>query len=158
MLDEISLSKFLARYYNFTGKGFFGSLEQPHQNDIDRARKWNISQRYYWANLLNLICYRINKTVEFRLLRPSYNLEKILTWMYIFNAILIYAEKTDVKGNEALNLFTVLEAVYDEDLYNMLETQLYKLEVCVAEQNSVGDFIGMRTDIDDEIFDSNKII
>lgn len=145
-------------YAGFTGLRFFGSLQQPHPLDIDRARKWNIPQRYYWVNLLNLICYRVNKTVEFRLLRPSYNLEKILTWMYVFNAILVYAETHDVSGNERLNIFQILKAVYPADLYDMLETQLYKLEVCVAEQDSICDYIGMRTDIDDEIFDPNKII
>ena len=148
---------FRSYYIDFTGENYFGDLHQAHRDDITRERKWNIHQRYYWANLLNLICYHVNKTMEFRLLRPTYNLEKILTWMYIFNAIHIYAENHSV-SESGITLMDVLREVYPVELFEKLEIQLYKLEVCVIEQNSAGDYIGNRTDIDDEIFDKDNII
>lgn len=79
-------------YQGLVGRNYLGSLTQPHPNDVDRCRKWQINTRYFWVNFINAICYTVNKTIEFRLLRPTYNKGKILTWMYILNAILRYAE------------------------------------------------------------------
>ena len=79
-------------YQGLVGRNYLGSLTQPHPNDVDRNRKWQINTRYFWVNFINTICYTVNKTIEFRLLRPTYNKGKIFTWMYIMNAILRYAE------------------------------------------------------------------
>ena len=86
----------------FTGRSYFGSFVQPHPNDLTRERKWQIPQRYHMCNFVNMFCYNVNKTIEMRFLAPTYNLEKILTWLYIFNAILIYAETKEYRGDENL--------------------------------------------------------
>lgn len=153
-----SFTSFESFYNSFTGNKFFGDLQQPHPHDIERARKWQIHERYYWANLLNLICYRVNKTMEFRMLRPTYNLEKILFWMYIFNAILQYAERHDVIGAEKITLKDVLIDIYPENLSHQLLIDFYKCDICSHEQYKYGDAIGARTDIEEEFFDKDKII
>lgn len=145
-------------YHQFVGKNFYGDLHQAHPDDIDRARKWQIHQRYYWANLLNLICYKVNKTMEFRMLRPTYNLEKILFWMYIFNAILMFAEEHNITKTDRITLQQILEVIYPKELCDELMINFYKCQICSDEQTKYGDYIGARTDIEDEFFDKDKII
>lgn len=145
-------------YKAFTGTSFFGDLQQAHPHDVERSRKWQISERYYWANLLNLICYKVNKTMEFRMLRPTYNLEKILFWMYIFNAILKYAETNKVSATDSIQLQSVLENIYPKDLTEQLMLDFYKCDICSHEQSKCGDNIGARIDIEEEFFDKNRII
>lgn len=150
---------FPSYYTAFTaGLKFFGDLHQAHPNDVERARKWQIHERYYWANLLNLICYKVNKTMEFRMLRPTYNLEKILFWMYVFNAILQYAEHYEVGKTAKIKLEEVLAAIYPAELTKDLMIDFYKCEVCSSEQRKYGDYIGARIDIEEEFFDKNRII
>jgi hypothetical protein len=88
-------------YRGLVGRNFFGDLTQPHPADPDRHHKWNIHTRYFWLNLMNMLCYNVNKTVEFRLLRPTYNFRKITLWLYIMNAILRYAEDPNNPVNRA---------------------------------------------------------
>ena len=115
------------KYYRaFTTATFFGDLQQPHPHDVERARKWQIHERYYWANLLNLICYRVNKTMEFRMLRPTYNLEKILFWMYLFNAVMQYAEDNVVTKGFKISIKDILYNIYPEELAKELLICFYK--------------------------------
>lgn len=74
------------------GINYMGSLQQPHPNDNNRTSKWNISVRYVWQNIVNMMFYRGCKTVEYRFLRPTYNFNKIINWLFIFNGILQFAE------------------------------------------------------------------
>lgn len=145
-------------YRTFVGVGFFGDLQQAHPHDIERARKWQIHERYYWANLLNLICYKVNKTMEFRMLRPTYNLEKILFWMYMFNAIMQYAEKYEIRRNTKVGVEEILNDIYPHVLAEELITDFYKCDVCSKEQLKYGDRIGSRIDIEEEFFERDKII
>jgi len=147
------------KYYSaFVGRKFLGDLHQGHPNDVERARKWQIHERYYWANLLNLICYKVNKTMEFRMLRPTYNLEKILFWIYIFNAIMQFAEKHNVTSKAALNMEHVLNDIYPTELATKLMYDFYKCEVCSDVQTSLNDYIGSRLEIEEEFFEKDKII
>jgi hypothetical protein len=149
---------FDAFYRAFTTVKFFGDLQQGHPHDVERSRKWQIHERYYWANLLNLICYKVNKTMEFRMLRPTYNLEKILFWMYVFNAIMQYAEHHSVIKGSKIRLEEVLSDIYPADLVKELMIDFYKCDVCSHEQSKYGDYIGARMDIEEEFFDKDKII
>ena len=149
-----SFDNFYELYRFITGTDFFGSFEQPHPLDPTREHKWNVNTRYYWCNLVNLLCYNVNKTVEFRFLRPTYNLEKILTWIYILNAVLDYAEsKTYYPG-----LDKILYSVYPDEVYNMLMKQLDKLACLQAMQTSNLDYIGSDLTLENRVFDMNKII
>lgn len=153
-----SFEDFNSYYQFFTGTRFFGDLQQAHPHDVERTRKWQIHERYYWANLLNLICYRVNKTMEFRMLRPTYNLEKILFWMYVFNAIMKFAENYNVTKDFDINIERVLNIIYPKDLAEQLIINFYKCDVCSSEQRKYGDYIGSRLDIEEEFFDKDKII
>lgn len=139
-----------------TGRNYLGSFVQPHPNDITRERKWQIPQRYHMCNFVNMFCYNVNKTIEMRFLAPTYNLEKILTWMYIFNAILIYAETKDYRGDETL--LYILEKVYPSDLYKKLYFQTEKLRLLVENQVNNGDQYGGDIYLENRIFDPCKII
>lgn len=64
-----------------------------HVADERGNAKWHIHQRYHWLNVINLLYYDKNKTVEFRFLPSTYNVEKLIGWIYIFNAIAKQAEE-----------------------------------------------------------------
>lgn len=79
-------------YYMSDGqKNNIANCEENHPADREGTHKWQIRARYVWANFINLLFYRKNKTVEFRFLRPSYNDNQIINWIYLFSAILTYA-------------------------------------------------------------------
>lgn len=92
------------------------------------------------------------------MLRPTYNLEKILFWMYVFNAIMQYAEKHDVTRNTNIQLEDVLADMYPPELVKELMLDYYKCDICCKEQSKYGDSIGARIDIEEEFFDKDKII
>lgn len=138
-----------------TGRNFMGSFTQPHPRDLTRQRKWEIPQRYFMCNLVNMFCYNVNKTVEFRFLAPTFNLEKILTWLYIFNGILLFAEKHNPIYND---LKSILQAVYSEEVYNMLDVQLHKLNTLRNNQERNLDYCGSDIYLESQLFDENKII
>lgn len=156
-------------YTSLVGQPFLGSFTQPHPNDIDRQRKWNIPTRYYWINFINFLCYDVNKTIEFRFLRPSYNLKKILVWLYILNAILIYAENTnlripdiddpDFRFANGYLLHFILDQVYPKELSEYLKSELYKLRLLVQSQTrNNNDRIGEMINLENRLFPQDEII
>lgn len=149
-----SYDNFENLFYSITGMPFLGSFTQPHPNDITREHKWNVSTRYYWCNLVNLLCYNVNKTVEFRFLRPTYNLEKILTWIYILNGFLDYASL----GLPPTNITSMLDKVYPKEVSSFLHKQLVKL-YCVCNMQSKNlDYIGADILLENRVFEIDKII
>ena len=138
-------------YQRLVGRPFFGSLTQPHPNDIDRDAKWHIGTRYYWVNFINALCYNTNKTIEFRFLRPSYNFEKIITWIGIFSSILKYAESNQ-PINCNISLTKLLLYAYPSDVSAYLLEGVNKLSVIVTNQSINGDSIGRDISFESEIF------
>lgn len=153
-----NFKSFEEMYRWFTGQEYFGSLEQPHPNDLRREAKWRIPTRYFWVNFINLLCYKVNKTVEFRFLRPTFNKKKIILWLYIFNAILMYAEKYGKNVNSGISLEAILGDVYPTGIYDKLKLELLKLKLCTDCQSRKGDYIGELQDIEEELFPRNEII
>lgn len=152
-----------------TGKKYLGSLVQPHPADIEKRAKWNIKARYYGLNLVNMLCYKGPKTVEFRFLRPTFNYRKITLWLYILNAVLKYAEslaKTwrdsghcDTKDmiqwivNEKFpGVSGILKEVYDEDTFSYLCKELTLLRMSVQAQHQNGDECGRDIEFEEELF------
>lgn len=108
-------------HYASNGTNYLGSLQQPHPNDSGRNAKWNISVRYVWQNIVNMMFYRGCKTVEYRFLRPTYNFNKVVNWLYVFNGILQFAEivsKALLKQYAGNALNTVTYNVVAEYLLN----------------------------------------
>lgn len=138
-------------YSSLVGRPYYGSLFQPHPNDLSGDRKWNIASRYKALNLVNAVCYNNAKTAEFRFLRPTYNFDKILVWLFVLAAYVKYAEMTEIKAVKNISLFRIIKTVYSTELANMLIRAL-KLQVeVVATQTLVKDYYGMRVDIEDQI-------
>lgn len=149
----------LAAYRNFdqmyehiVGRKFFNDFTQPHPSDIRREAKWHIQTRYYWLNFVNILCYNVNKTIEFRFLRPTYNFQKIILWIYIFNALLMYAEKFMEGTGSAVPLTTVIVMVYPRELAERILEGLRRLHSVKENQESNGDYIGSDVYIEEEIF------
>lgn len=146
-------------YESFVGRRYTGSLSEPHPSDPQRNRKWQITTRYFWINFINILCYDVNKTIEFRLLRPSYNLEKIMLWMYLFNAILRYAEQATKNENfNGVCLDMILRRTYSQETYEMISDELLKLNLLIRKQRKYNDKIGATIHFEDSMFDVNKSI
>lgn len=160
-------------YQYYVGQKYLGDLYQPHPNDIEKRAKWNIKTRYFNCNFINMLCYKGAKTVEFRFLTPTYSFEKITTFLLIFNGILRYAESLydkwkNLSDNEILNnlgamdnsnklyISHILKEVYNEDTFEMLKTNLKKLDWLRNTQNHVGDYCGSRLDIENRYFPDGK--
>ena len=141
-------------YKHLVGRNFFGSFTQVHPKDRERARKWNVTTRYYYVNFINALCYNVNKTIEFRFLRPTYNFKKILLWLYIFNGILKYSEKYDTP---CATLKEIINKCYSKKLANKLNDGLTRLYALTSNQQLNGDNIGAEIWMEDALFDDLDI-
>ena len=142
-------------YGELVGRNFYGDYFQPHPKDLSGTRKWNVKSRYRALNFINAICYDGPKTVEYRMLRPTYNFSKVIGWLFIYGAFLKYAEQNSNKSTlfYRTNLSTeqIIRTVYSHELAEILCEFLKLSERIVQAQFSVGDPYGMRVDIEDKI-------
>lgn len=156
-------------YAYLASQKYFGSLTQNHPADPDKRAKWNIHSRYHNLNLVNMVCYKSPKTVEFRFLRPTFNYHKITLWLYIFNAIMSYSEScansvsdvSEVKEllmHKSINLEHILYTVYPSNIVEILLRDLSLLKIAVENQYGIQDYIGMCTELEDKLIDPNIII
>ena len=161
-------SSFEELFESITGKKYLGSLVQPHPMDIEKRAKWNIKTRYYGLNLVNMLCYKGPKTVEFRFLRPTFNYRKITLWLYILNAVLIYAERLaniwkkrgecntfgmmPFISSQFYSLLDILQKEYDMETSNYLMNELDLLRFSVQAQSSNGDYCGRDIEFEEELF------
>lgn len=152
-----SYRSFNQMYEHLVGRKFFGDFTQPHPNDIRREAKWRIPTRYFWVNFINALCYTVNKTIEFRLLRPTYNFNKILLWIYIFNAILKYAE-SDMSLSNIERIEDIIKAIYDEDLGEEILLGITRLQILRINQERNNDFSGQDVSLENRLFDSVSYI
>lgn len=113
-------------FKSIAGNDFLGDFFQPHPNDRFHEAKWRIPSRYYLCNFVNLLCYDKNKTVEFRFLHPTFNFNRIVLWMLIFNAILYNAEyMKDVKEFQRIeDLFRIYPRNIQKQLFLGLQDLL----------------------------------
>lgn len=139
-------------YVHLVDRYFYGDFRQPHPKDLTGTRKWNIKSRYKAVNLINAICYDGPKTVEYRLLRPTYNFDKILGWLFIYGAYIKYAELySNLSFRTGISLERMIRSVYSTELADILCEFLSLSERVVYAQGQVGDLFGMRVDIEDRI-------
>lgn len=111
---------------------------------------------YYWCNFINALCYQVNKTIEFRFLRPTYSFKKILLWLYIFNGILRYSEEY-YKSGDYVDLTMIINQCYPFDLAKELRLGIKKLWALSINQRVNGDPIGADVWMEEELFNSLKI-
>lgn len=95
-----------------------------------------------------MLCYNVNKTIEFRFLRPTYSFNKILIWLLIFNAILVYAETNE----EITSLGNIITYVYPPEIATYVLDGIAKLRALVVNQVNVGDKIGDKVELEEELF------
>lgn len=108
---------------------------------------------YYWVNFINAICYKVNKTIEFRLLRPTYNFEKISIWLCIFSAILQFAERyQDPESYRNLSLANVIEVIYPPEIASYVIEGITKLSILTINQANNGDNIGNDIEFENSLF------
>lgn len=146
---------------------FLGSLTEQHPRDNDRARKWEVTARYHWINLINLCFYQTCKTVEFRFLPPTYNYNKIVNWLFVFTSILSVAEHFNSiseweQTKEKLNKLPSVDGikaffkiVYPNYLATYLTDFLLNVRKLQNYQNLAGDPTGTYTPVDDLLFPDN---
>lgn len=148
---NVSFCDFNSLYRTFVGREFYGDLFQPHPSDPSGDRKWNVTSRYKALNLINAICYNNAKTAEFRFLRPSYNFNKILVWIFVLGAFIKYAENTKIRAIKNISVGRILKTVYSAELAQVLIRALCLQKEVVQTQTLVKDYCGMRVDIEDQI-------
>lgn len=142
-------------YYSLVGRNYYGNLFQSHPKDISGTHKWNINERYKAINFINALCYNGPKTIEYRMLRPTYNFDKVLGWLFIYAAYIKYAETHNYTSaflyKTSFNVETIIKDVYSPELANILCEFISMSCKIVYAQNNVGDHYGMRVDIDDKV-------
>lgn len=149
-------------YESLVGLRWEGSFTEPHPCDPGRDRKWNIHTRYYFINFINFLCYKVNKTVEFRFLRPTYNVRRIKSWLYIFSAILQCAEKIGDRSDYyyPTSFSEVFKIAYPRDrkMVEFLEDEITRQRILTENQVFNGDKIGADVMLENLIYDENEII
>lgn len=93
----------------------------------------------------------MNKTIEFRFLRPTYNFKKILLWLYIFNGILRYAEEYYMSESQ-ISLADIMNRCYPPELAKELYQGIRRLRALSINQQTNGDLIGAEVWMEDELF------
>ena len=83
--------------------------------------------------------------------------------MYVFNAILKYADKHSDTchlglDKSILSILTILDDVYPKRLACKLKTRWNRLSKAVLDQEKKGDYIGSKVDIDNKYIPVFEII
>lgn len=114
---------------------FDGNLTYPHPMDEEDRAKWNIHARYVWANLINMLFKKQGKTVEFRIHAPTFNIQKIVNWMFICSGILQFAIKNKDRllkssiGATAITLEDIISNIYSHRVSLQLTDYIQYREV-----------------------------
>lgn len=149
------------------------NLNISHPYDVNRSRKWNIHTRYHWVNFINLLFYKNHKTIEFRCLNPTRNFNKIVTWIYIFTAIInlaeiIYNQLKDkplesfykelcIILSDCINVSfpSIIVNVFDYDISSykrtLMRSAINNLYTLKQKQLELRDYIGDRFELDNYI-------
>ena len=112
----------LSEGYSLGSYGDRGDLSQVHHHPKDPSghQKWNIHSRYKIHNFVPLI-FGNKKTIEFRIHTPTYDINKIMFFMFI-NSILVNFTKTNseriLQQNEKYNLTDIISSYCEENKIN----------------------------------------
>ena len=131
-------SSFEEMYNSLTTMTFLGDFHQPHPNDPDKHAKWNVPTRYHMCNFINLLCYSGGKTVEFRFLKPTKNKHVLYFWLYILNAILLFAIKYKHLP------ITVMSKFFNRQCIKSVINDVYPSNIATALVNAIEDMQFLR--------------
>lgn len=98
------LYRYLSMGESFGNK--YNSLEnvKNHPADPENRAKWHVKTRYHWLNLTPLI-FGNKQTVEFRIHTPTFDVNKIVNFLFINSLIVNYVinnTKTILSGKDPL--------------------------------------------------------
>ena len=99
------------RLFNLLSGGHYPSRDFNRKNKRHpKHNKWERSGRYYWINFMNTIFSNRN-TIEFRIHTATTNPQKIVTWLFICNAIVKTAihRANDILNNKNITLSECLD-------------------------------------------------
>lgn len=126
MIDDIDFSDYKKgrneaynKIFKFLNENNSASQEYNRKNKKhirEGQNKWNYKNRYFFVNFMNMF-FSNNSTVEFRLSDPTTNRYKVLYNLFIFSAILKYAEnniRKIISRKEKITLKDVIDSVYSE--------------------------------------------
>lgn len=152
-------------YANLTTMPFLGDFYQPHPKDLEKRAKWNIPTRYNMCNFINLLCYKGGKTVEFRFLKPTKNKHVLYFWLYILNAILLFAikhKKLSIAKMEKLfftvSLTAIINDIYPAEIATDLAEAIEDMKLLRITQNNNGDKCGEFTHFENDFKLSKRLI
>jgi len=146
---DMKFDRLLTHYaggpYNFRGFN-----RENHPMDRSNEHKWNVNLRYYLLNSIPFI-WGPTGTFEFRVHQPSHNLDKIINWLFICNAIVRFADNhkleivTDSYNMKPANLDFILNDVYSKDLATILsayceERKALVEKMAVTMNDVIGDY------------------
>ena len=115
------LYKYLSQGYDFKEVGNDLNNIINHPSDPQGNQKWLIKTRYYFHNMIPLI-FGNKKTIEFRIHTPTYNINKIINFIFINSIIVNYAIKYQKEILENRNFLS------KKTLSNIIEEYLYSLK------------------------------
>lgn len=125
-----------------------------------KQEKWNRTARYHWLNMINIIFSERN-TVEFRIHQGTLNAQKVVTWLFICNAIVKTAmyESAKILRGEQVTLEDVLNyygKFYKNVTGGSISTYLveyYRNRVAEFQNlKESGDVMGVKEVMDDSKF------
>jgi hypothetical protein len=123
MIDADLDGSFERIYYWLSGgDSFEGFSHEEHPLDPHGNHKWDIPVRYTWLNMVPFL-WGPYETVEFRMHPPTINEVKTISWIFICNAILKYANLHKNNWNslkKSLSLQKIFSAVYNPELAEYL--------------------------------------
>lgn len=158
----------LYRFMTAGNVGYAGDLFAPHPFDEEQRAKWHINERYWAQNLIGMCFFESPKTVEYRMLAPTHNPHKLILWIYIFNAIMTYAEKLTNEVDfsvspmfylykKRISLEGIISEMYPNVLANRILDGIKAMKSLTDAQVTSGDFCGASNRLDDEYFQESII-
>lgn len=112
----------LSEGHSLSSYGDRGDLSQVshHPKDPTGQQKWNIHSRYHIHNFVPLL-FGNKKTIEFRIHTPTYDVNKIMFFMFI-NSILVNFTKLNferiLQQNEKYNLTDIISEYSEQNNIN----------------------------------------
>ena len=151
-------------YQSLTTMPFLGDFHQPHPADPDKKAKWNIPTRYLMCNFINLLCYNGGKTIEFRFLKQTKNKHVLYFWLYILNALLLFAIQMQHLSTKEMDLIfsnitlpNIISQVYPKDVEVALDQAIRDMKIIRIMQLNNGDKCGEFTHFEND-FKLSKIL
>lgn len=155
------LFKYLSMGHDFSAFGNNLDQVQYHPADANSTQKWNIRTRYYNHNLIPLI-FGNKTTVEFRIHTPTFDFNKILSYLILNIGIIDFANiytkniLQDPTFLREMNISRLMECLifnsnmsnkFQSSLFNNITTYFARRRNNIESQNKKGNIRGCESEI-----------